>query len=118
MADVKEALDRTANMFRGVVTKTIFETSGPLNPPQGHRPEIDDYGAPNLGEDDITGAVELGAAFSGVHMLISLTGKASNLPKSTGKPTVPSTTDCMGTILDHSQTMLTGNIHNGIHINK
>ncbi|MCA9755609.1 MAG: dehydrogenase [Candidatus Eisenbacteria bacterium] len=46
---------------------TIFETEGNKLPPNGHRPEVADYSAPNLGEDDITGLVELGTHFAGVH---------------------------------------------------
>jgi nitrate reductase beta subunit len=46
---------------------TIFETDGEKNPPRGHRPAADDYAAPNLGEDDITGLTELGHHFEGTH---------------------------------------------------
>ncbi len=46
---------------------TIFETDGVSNPPHGHRPTAEDYAAPNLGEDDITGMVDLGAHFQGEH---------------------------------------------------
>ncbi len=48
-------------------TPTIFETDGEMHPPRGHRPVVEDYAAPNLGEDDITGTVDLGAHFGGVH---------------------------------------------------
>jgi nitrate reductase beta subunit len=50
-----------------LATPTVFETEGDKQPPNGHRPEVDDYSSPNIGEDDITGTVEMGAAFSGVH---------------------------------------------------
>ncbi len=46
---------------------TIFETEGEKQPPAGHRPSVDDYSAPNIGEDDITGMVDKGAFFGGVH---------------------------------------------------
>jgi nitrate reductase beta subunit len=46
---------------------TVFETEGDKQPPNGHRPDVDDYSSPNVGEDDITGTIEMGAAFSGVH---------------------------------------------------
>jgi len=48
-------------------SRTVFETPGPLKPPDGHRPEERDYAAPNLGEDDITGMAELGDHFEGEH---------------------------------------------------
>jgi nitrate reductase beta subunit len=50
-----------------LVTPTVFETEGDKRPPNGHRPDVDDYSSPNVGEDDITGTIEMGAAFSGVH---------------------------------------------------
>ncbi|MCU0233241.1 MAG: dehydrogenase [Thermoanaerobaculales bacterium] len=50
-----------------LVTPTVFETEGDKQPPNGHRPAVDDYSSPNVGEDDITGTIEMGAAFSGVH---------------------------------------------------
>jgi nitrate reductase beta subunit len=53
----------------GLRTPTVFELDGEKKPPRGHRPDVDDYSAPNLGEDDITGAVNLGEHFSGVHPL-------------------------------------------------
>jgi nitrate reductase beta subunit len=48
-------------------TKTIFEDHGPLDPPTGHRPAVEDYSAPNLGEDDVAHGVEPGSHFEGVH---------------------------------------------------
>jgi len=48
-------------------TPTIFETEEPNRPPFGHLPGVEDYAAPNLGEDDITGTVEKGAFFGGIH---------------------------------------------------
>jgi len=57
-----------AKWDKGVLqTKTIFEDHGPLDPPTGHMPTTEDYSALNLGEDDITGMIEKGAHFSGVH---------------------------------------------------
>jgi nitrate reductase / nitrite oxidoreductase, beta subunit len=50
-----------------LASETIFELDGPRHPPRGHRPRVEDHAAPNLGEDDISGPVELGMAFSGVH---------------------------------------------------
>lgn len=50
-----------------LASATIFETEGPKQPPHGHRPVIEDYSAPNIGEDDITGEVDMGAHFEGVH---------------------------------------------------
>lgn len=50
-----------------LVSMTIFETDGPLKPPHGHRPHVEDYAAPNLGEDDITGLTKIGDYFDGVH---------------------------------------------------
>jgi nitrate reductase beta subunit len=46
---------------------TIFETGDPKKPPRGHRPTAEDYSAPNLGEDDVTGIAELGDHFDGEH---------------------------------------------------
>ncbi len=49
-------------------SKTIFETQDPKKePPRGWLPEVRDYSAPNVGEDDITGTVDKGAFFGGVH---------------------------------------------------
>jgi len=50
-----------------LATKTVFEMDGPKHPPRGHRPVVEDYAAPNLGEDDITGTVDRGGHFSGEH---------------------------------------------------
>ena len=50
-----------------LMSPTIFETEGEKKPPLGHRPEAEDYSAPNLGEDDILGNVDGGTAFKGVH---------------------------------------------------
>ncbi|MBD3161206.1 MAG: dehydrogenase [Candidatus Eisenbacteria bacterium] len=63
-------LEKTdAARWRGerLLSPTIFETEEEKDPPNGHRPAVEDYSAPNLGEDDITGMVEEGAAFGGVH---------------------------------------------------
>lgn len=46
---------------------TIFETEDAKQPPNGHRPSVEDYASPNLGEDDIHGLLEKGAHFAGVH---------------------------------------------------
>lgn len=46
---------------------TVFETEGPKDPPLGHRPDVRDYSAPNIGEDDLSGPVNGGTAFHGVH---------------------------------------------------
>ncbi|MCC6159475.1 MAG: dehydrogenase [Deltaproteobacteria bacterium] len=46
---------------------TVFENHSPLDPPIGHRPVIEDYAAPNIGEDDTTGLLERGGFFDGVH---------------------------------------------------
>jgi nitrate reductase beta subunit len=48
-------------------TPTIFEDHGPLDPPTGHRPDSQDYAAPNLGEDDIFGMVDKGHHLTGEH---------------------------------------------------
>jgi len=50
-----------------LVSLTIFETQGAGKPPQGYNPAVEDYAHPNLGEDDITGMVDLGDYFSGTH---------------------------------------------------
>jgi nitrate reductase beta subunit len=50
-----------------LATPTVFETEGNNRPPNGHLPVAADYGAPNLGEDDITGQVDQGHFFGGVH---------------------------------------------------
>ncbi len=51
-----------------LVSLTVFETDpNPLKPPLGHRPTFEDYSAPNLGEDDISGLTELGAYFGDTH---------------------------------------------------
>jgi nitrate reductase beta subunit len=52
---------------RQLTTLTIFETDGDKKPPRGHRPSAEDYSAPNLGEDDVTGIAELGHHFDGIH---------------------------------------------------
>jgi nitrate reductase beta subunit len=48
-------------------SRTVFEMDAALDPPRGHRPAAEDYSAPNLGEDDITGTTDRGAYFKGVH---------------------------------------------------
>ncbi len=50
-----------------LTSKTVFENEEEHAPPDGHQPSVEDYSAPNLGEDDITGTVDLGAFFGGVH---------------------------------------------------
>jgi nitrate reductase beta subunit len=50
-----------------LVSLTIFESDDPRNPPDGHRPDPQDYSAPNLGEDDCAGITELGEHFDGTH---------------------------------------------------
>ncbi|MHC4427957.1 MAG: 4Fe-4S dicluster domain-containing protein [Planctomycetota bacterium] len=50
-----------------LTTLTVFETDGEKKPPHGHRPGADDYSAPNLGEDDVTGLAELGKYFGDTH---------------------------------------------------
>jgi nitrate reductase beta subunit len=50
-----------------LASPTIFELDGALQPPRGHRPAVEDYSAPNLGEDDITGQVNGGLHFAGEH---------------------------------------------------
>lgn len=46
---------------------TIFETQGPNQPPNGFKPEPEDYASPNLGEDEVVGLAELGQHFNGTH---------------------------------------------------
>jgi nitrate reductase beta subunit len=53
----------------GLQSPTVFELDGDKKPPRGHRPTVEDYSAPNLGEDDIAGQVDLGEHFQGVHPL-------------------------------------------------
>jgi nitrate reductase beta subunit len=48
--------------------RTIFEAARPGERALGWRPEDVDYANPNLGEDDCTGSVDGGAAFSLPHM--------------------------------------------------
>lgn len=50
-----------------LTSRTVFETEPARYPPNGHRPEVEDYAAPNVGEDDITGEVDTGAHFAGIH---------------------------------------------------
>ena len=50
-----------------LASKTVFETEGEKTPPNGHRPGVEDYSAPNVGEDDIAGAVDKGTFFGGIH---------------------------------------------------
>ncbi len=49
--------------------KTVFEAAPAGERVLGYRPEVDDYAAPNLGEDVIDGIVEKGAFFQGVHQV-------------------------------------------------
>ncbi|MCC7409016.1 MAG: hypothetical protein IT442_13170, partial [Phycisphaeraceae bacterium] len=50
-----------------LVSLTIFETDGASKPPHGCLPQPEDYAHPNLGEDDITGVLDQGVHFEGVH---------------------------------------------------
>lgn len=54
-----------------LASRTVFEQATgkdkDKHPPFGHRPAVEDYSAPNVGEDDITGLVEKGGHFAGVH---------------------------------------------------
>jgi len=50
-----------------LTTPTIFETEDAKHPPNGHRPDVHDYAAPNVGEDDVSAAVDRGAFFGGIH---------------------------------------------------
>jgi len=50
-----------------LVSLTIFETEGKGNPPKGYQPLAHDYAHPNLGEDDISGMLDLGHHFEGTH---------------------------------------------------
>jgi nitrate reductase beta subunit len=67
--DIKLLERREPAQWQGEVlkTKTIFEDRGPLDLPTGHLPGTMDYSAVNLGEDDITGTVEQGGHFAGIH---------------------------------------------------
>ena len=48
-------------------TQTVFEGNAPLDPPLGWRPEVLDYAAPNLGEDDVAGQITRGHHITGIH---------------------------------------------------
>lgn len=50
-----------------LLSLTVLEQDGPNKPPRGYLPNPEDYAHPNLGEDDITGMVEQGHHFEGVH---------------------------------------------------
>ena len=50
-----------------LASKTIFEDHGPLDPPTGHRPAVEDYSSPNLGEDDVTAGIGPGSHLQGTH---------------------------------------------------
>ena len=50
-----------------LASPTPFDGLDDLEQPRGYRPHADDYGQPNLGEDEITGMVDKGAHFEGVH---------------------------------------------------
>lgn len=67
--DLKLLESREPAQWQGSVlkTKTIFEDHGPLDPPTGHRPLVNDYGTVNLGEDDVSSMVGQGGHFEGVH---------------------------------------------------
>lgn len=41
-----------------LASETIFEGNGVNQPPDGHRPQVDDYKYPNMGEDDVSAIVE------------------------------------------------------------
>mgnify|MGYP000309578253 CR=1 FL=1 len=55
------------NNRKVLASLTVFEGNSANQPPRGHRPAVEDYSAPNLGEDDISGAIDRGAFFGGVH---------------------------------------------------
>ncbi|MEO8270259.1 MAG: 4Fe-4S dicluster domain-containing protein, partial [Aureliella sp.] len=46
---------------------TIFEKNGEGKPPVGHMPTERDYSSPNLGEDDLSEAINQGSHFDGTH---------------------------------------------------
>ena len=48
-------------------SKTVFEMDGPMKPPHGYRPTVEDYSAPNLGEDEVTGMADKGDYFTDIH---------------------------------------------------
>lgn len=52
-----------------LATPTIFENHNPLDPPDGHRPDVEDYRFPNQGEDDTSNTVKNGMHFEGEHPL-------------------------------------------------
>jgi nitrate reductase beta subunit len=54
---------------QSLTSLTIFETDGEKKPPHGHRPTAEDYSAPNLGEDDVTGLVDKGHHIEGEHAM-------------------------------------------------
>jgi len=64
LLEIAEPADWQGGTLR---SRTVFETIAEKQPPNGHRPAVEDYSAPNLGEDDISGAVDMGAHFSGEH---------------------------------------------------
>lgn len=49
--------------------QTVFEAAPPGERVLGHRPEVEDYASPNLGEDVTHGVVEKGAFFQGIHQV-------------------------------------------------
>ncbi len=50
-----------------LASRTPFDGLDDFEQPRGYRPDADDYGQPNLGEDEITGTLDKGAHFEGVH---------------------------------------------------
>jgi nitrate reductase / nitrite oxidoreductase, beta subunit len=52
---------------RRLISLTVLEEKGPDRPPLGFKPAPEDYAHPNLGEDDLSGLLELGHYFEGVH---------------------------------------------------
>jgi len=67
--DLKLMGKRGKAEWRGdeLVSETIFEGHAATEPPDGHRPNDEDYAYPNLGEDDIAGIVEKALHISDEH---------------------------------------------------
>nr|WRX76276.1 nitrate reductase [bacterium] len=55
------------NNQRQLVSLTVFEKNGEGKPPLGYLPTERDYASPNLGEDDLSQMIDLGAYFEGTH---------------------------------------------------
>jgi nitrate reductase beta subunit len=57
-----------ARWRKGVLeSNTPFDDLDVVDPPRGYRPAAEDYGQPNLGEDEISGVLDTTAHFEGVH---------------------------------------------------